>query len=163
MDIEALLELVVQALEDLKAQEVRVIDVREKTPIMDVLVIASGLAAAVSSPLWGILGDHSSRTAMALAAGGAEPLCWDDSAEARDQAGAAGLTLHDLSRRDAFEGLAALLAGATFGRHRCAVRALAIVLVLLAVAGTAGAALALSVGYGLTSATRRVRSAAVHP
>lgn len=42
MDTEALLELVVQALEDLKAQEVRVIDVREKTPIMDVLVIASG-------------------------------------------------------------------------------------------------------------------------
>jgi predicted MFS family arabinose efflux permease len=38
---------------------------------LGLLVIASGLAAAVSSPLWGILGDHSSRTAMALAAGGA--------------------------------------------------------------------------------------------
>jgi MFS family permease len=35
------------------------------------MVIASGFAAAVSSPLWGILGDHSSRTVMALAAAGA--------------------------------------------------------------------------------------------
>ena len=38
---------------------------------MGMLVIASGLAAAVSSPLWGMLGDRSSRTVMALGAAGA--------------------------------------------------------------------------------------------
>lgn len=42
MKTEALVELIVSALEDLKAQDIRVIDVREKTPIMDFLVIASG-------------------------------------------------------------------------------------------------------------------------
>lgn len=45
MKTEALVELVVDALEDLKAQDIRVIDVREKTPIMDVLVIASGTSS----------------------------------------------------------------------------------------------------------------------
>ena len=38
---------------------------------LGLMVIASGLAAAFSSPLWGILGDRSSRTVMALGAGGA--------------------------------------------------------------------------------------------
>ncbi|MGB5465027.1 MAG: MFS transporter, partial [Sedimenticolaceae bacterium] len=38
---------------------------------LGMMVIASGFAAAVSSPLWGILGDRSSRTVMALAAAGA--------------------------------------------------------------------------------------------
>lgn len=38
---------------------------------LGMMVIASGLAAAISSPLWGALGDHSSRTVMALGAAGA--------------------------------------------------------------------------------------------
>ena len=38
---------------------------------LGMLVIASGLAAAISSPFWGALGDRSSRTVMALAAAGA--------------------------------------------------------------------------------------------
>lgn len=42
MKTEELVKLVVGALEDLKGQDIRVIDVRDKTPIMDVLVIASG-------------------------------------------------------------------------------------------------------------------------
>ena len=38
---------------------------------LGIMVIASGLAAALSSPFWGVLGDRSSRRVMALAAGGA--------------------------------------------------------------------------------------------
>ncbi len=38
---------------------------------LGMMVIASGLAAALSSPFWGALGDRSSRTVMALAAAGA--------------------------------------------------------------------------------------------
>ena len=53
------------------------------------------------------LGRSGLATARALEAGGAIPLCWDDGAEARARAEAAGLTLHDLGRREAFEGVAA--------------------------------------------------------
>jgi ribosome-associated protein len=42
MQAEELKELVVQALEDLKAIDVRVLDVRDKTSITDLMVIASG-------------------------------------------------------------------------------------------------------------------------
>ena len=35
------------------------------------LIVASGLAAAISSPFWGVLGDRSSRVVMALGAAGA--------------------------------------------------------------------------------------------
>ena len=38
---------------------------------LGVLIIASGLAASLSSPFWGYLGDRSSRSVMALAASGA--------------------------------------------------------------------------------------------
>ena len=38
---------------------------------LGLLVVASGLAAALSSPIWGALGDRSSRTVMALGAAGA--------------------------------------------------------------------------------------------
>ena len=38
---------------------------------LGMLVVASGLAAALSSPFWGVLGDRSSRTVMALGAAGA--------------------------------------------------------------------------------------------
>ena len=38
---------------------------------LGIMVIASGLAAALSSPFWGVLGDRSSRRVMALAAAGA--------------------------------------------------------------------------------------------
>jgi UDP-N-acetylmuramoylalanine--D-glutamate ligase len=55
------------------------------------------------------LGRSGLAAAKALEAGGATALCWDDSPEARESAAAAGLTLHDLSRRDAFEGVAALI------------------------------------------------------
>ena len=55
------------------------------------------------------LGRSGLATAKALEAGGATALCWDDSPEARDRAEAAGLVLHDLTRRDAFDTLAALI------------------------------------------------------
>lgn len=42
MQTEELLKLVIDALEDLKAQDIKVIDVRGKTSITDLLVIASG-------------------------------------------------------------------------------------------------------------------------
>jgi ribosome-associated protein len=42
MKLEQLVELVVEALEDVKAVDVRVVDVRGKTAITDVMVIASG-------------------------------------------------------------------------------------------------------------------------
>ena len=42
MNAEALKVLVVQALEDLKAVDVQVLDVRDKTSVTDIMVIASG-------------------------------------------------------------------------------------------------------------------------
>lgn len=42
MQTEELTELVVKALEDLKAQDIKAIDVRGKTAITDMMVIASG-------------------------------------------------------------------------------------------------------------------------
>lgn len=55
------------------------------------------------------LGRSGLATAKALEAGGATALCWDDSPEAREKAEGDGLILHDLTRRDAFEDLAALI------------------------------------------------------
>lgn len=55
------------------------------------------------------LGRSGLATAAALAAGGAEPLLWDDSAQARDKATAAGYAVTDLSRAAALEGVAALI------------------------------------------------------
>ncbi|MFT6450910.1 MAG: UDP-N-acetylmuramoylalanine--D-glutamate ligase [Halocynthiibacter sp.] len=55
------------------------------------------------------LGRSGLATAHALKAGGAEPLCWDDSAEARERAEAEGFALHDLSREGAFEDVASLI------------------------------------------------------
>ncbi|TVP80910.1 ribosome silencing factor [Thioalkalivibrio sp.] len=42
MQSDSLVELVTQALEDMKGQEIRVLDVRGKTPLADFMVIASG-------------------------------------------------------------------------------------------------------------------------
>ncbi len=42
MNTEALVKVVVDALEDIKAVDIRVLDVRERTGITDVMVIASG-------------------------------------------------------------------------------------------------------------------------
>ncbi len=55
------------------------------------------------------LGRSGLATAAALRAGGAEPLLWDDSPEARAGAEAEGFTLTDLTRNTAFEGLACLV------------------------------------------------------
>ncbi|MEM7632361.1 MAG: UDP-N-acetylmuramoyl-L-alanine--D-glutamate ligase [Pseudomonadota bacterium] len=55
------------------------------------------------------LGRTGLSAAHALEAGGATALCWDDSASARQGAEDAGLTLHDLGRRDAWEGVARLI------------------------------------------------------
>ncbi|MGH1329889.1 MAG: UDP-N-acetylmuramoyl-L-alanine--D-glutamate ligase [Paracoccaceae bacterium] len=55
------------------------------------------------------LGRSGLATAHALKAGGAEPLCWDDSAEARERAEAEGFVLHDLSGEGAFEDVASLI------------------------------------------------------
>ncbi len=55
------------------------------------------------------LGRSGLATAAALRAGGAEPLCWDDNAGARDKAGAAGFPVADLTRDRAWEGLDTLI------------------------------------------------------
>jgi UDP-N-acetylmuramoylalanine--D-glutamate ligase len=55
------------------------------------------------------LGRSGLAAARALAAGGAEPLVWDDSAEARGAAEAAGFLCHDLGRAGAFDDVAALI------------------------------------------------------
>ncbi len=55
------------------------------------------------------LGRSGLAAAQALLAGGAEPLCWDDNADARARAEAAGLTLHDLGKSDAYQGVGALI------------------------------------------------------
>ncbi len=55
------------------------------------------------------LGRSGRATARALAAGGAEALLWDDSAEARDSAEAEGFVLCDLTRAKAWEGVSLLV------------------------------------------------------
>jgi UDP-N-acetylmuramoylalanine--D-glutamate ligase len=55
------------------------------------------------------LGRSGLATARALQAGGAEPLLWDDSPEARAKAEAEGFTCTDLTRNGAFEGVACLV------------------------------------------------------
>ena len=55
------------------------------------------------------LGRSGLATARALIAGGAEPLLWDDSPEARTKAEAEGFTLTDLGRANAFDGVACLI------------------------------------------------------
>jgi UDP-N-acetylmuramoylalanine--D-glutamate ligase len=55
------------------------------------------------------LGRSGLATAAALQAGGAEPLLWDDSPEARAKAEAEGFALSDLTRHAALEGVACLV------------------------------------------------------
>jgi len=55
------------------------------------------------------LGRSGLAAARALEAGGAEALCWDDGQEARARAEDAGLSLHDLTKGNAWEGVAALI------------------------------------------------------
>lgn len=55
------------------------------------------------------LGRSGLATAQALQAGGAEPLLWDDSPEARAKAEAEGFTCTDLTRAGAFDGVKALI------------------------------------------------------
>ena len=55
------------------------------------------------------LGRSGLAAARALSTGGAQPLCWDDSTEARDAAAAAGHAIHDLTRTGAWLDVAALI------------------------------------------------------
>lgn len=55
------------------------------------------------------LGRSGMATARALVAGGAEPICWDDSVEARDAAAAEGYTLRDLTKAEAFDDISVLV------------------------------------------------------
>ena len=55
------------------------------------------------------LGRSGLAAAHALEAGGAEALCWDDGQEARDHAEGQALILHDLTRANAWDGIAALI------------------------------------------------------
>ncbi len=55
------------------------------------------------------LGRSGKATVAALEAGGAEVVAWDDRVQAREAAEAAGITLRDLSRHGALEGVAALI------------------------------------------------------
>ncbi|MEP2139271.1 MAG: UDP-N-acetylmuramoyl-L-alanine--D-glutamate ligase [Erythrobacter sp.] len=55
------------------------------------------------------LGRSGLSAAHSLNAGGAQALCWDDGDAARVNAEAQGLTLHDLSRREAWDGVDAMI------------------------------------------------------
>ena len=55
------------------------------------------------------LGRSGLSAARAIEAGGGTALCWDDGEAARSKAAAEGLTIHEFSRRDAWEGVATLL------------------------------------------------------
>ena len=55
------------------------------------------------------LGRSGLATAAALAAGGATPLCWDDDPKARAAAEAKGQQIHDLTRQNGLENVAALI------------------------------------------------------
>ncbi|MCE6951655.1 UDP-N-acetylmuramoyl-L-alanine--D-glutamate ligase [Cereibacter sphaeroides] len=55
------------------------------------------------------LGRSGLATARALEAGGAEPLLWDDSPEARGKAEAQGFAITDMTRERAFEGVSLLV------------------------------------------------------
>ena len=55
------------------------------------------------------LGRSGLATAAALQAGGAIPVCWDDSPEGRARAEAEGYQITDLTRAGAFEDIAALI------------------------------------------------------
>lgn len=55
------------------------------------------------------LGRSGLATARALVAGGATPICWDDSVEARTKAEAEGFTCVDLTRNNAFEEVSLLV------------------------------------------------------
>jgi UDP-N-acetylmuramoylalanine--D-glutamate ligase len=55
------------------------------------------------------LGRSGLSTARALVAGGAEPVLWDDSAEARARAQSEGFRCTDLTRHAAFDGISALI------------------------------------------------------
>lgn len=55
------------------------------------------------------LGRSGLSAALALEAGGAEVFCWDDSIEARSNAEDQGLTLRDLSRANAWDGVVSLI------------------------------------------------------
>jgi UDP-N-acetylmuramoylalanine--D-glutamate ligase len=55
------------------------------------------------------LGRSGLATAKALVAGGAEPILWDDSPEARAKAEAAGFACVDLTRNGAFDGIVSLI------------------------------------------------------
>ena len=55
------------------------------------------------------LGRSGRSAARAIEAGGGTALCWDDSPEARATAEAEGFTIHNVSRREAWEGVAALI------------------------------------------------------
>ncbi len=55
------------------------------------------------------LGRSGLSAARALRDGGADPLVWDDNADARDRAKAEGFASHDLTKHGAFEDVAALI------------------------------------------------------
>ncbi len=55
------------------------------------------------------LGRSGRSAAFALEAGGATALCWDDSPDARARAEADGLTIHDVTKHDAWQGVSALI------------------------------------------------------
>ncbi|MEO8530278.1 MAG: UDP-N-acetylmuramoyl-L-alanine--D-glutamate ligase, partial [Deltaproteobacteria bacterium] len=55
------------------------------------------------------LGRSGLATARALLAGGAEPLLWDDSPEARAKAETEGFTIHDPLKHDGFRGVSLLI------------------------------------------------------
>jgi UDP-N-acetylmuramoylalanine--D-glutamate ligase len=55
------------------------------------------------------LGRSGRSAARAVEAGGGTALCWDDSPETRARAEAEGFTIHDLSKREAWDGVSALI------------------------------------------------------
>ncbi|MEM6758235.1 MAG: UDP-N-acetylmuramoyl-L-alanine--D-glutamate ligase [Pseudomonadota bacterium] len=71
------------------------------------MIPVRGLAGARVGVLG--LGRTGLAAARALAAGGAEPLCWDDNPDARSRAEAQGFAVHDLHRSGALDDVARLI------------------------------------------------------
>ena len=79
------------------------------------MIAVQGFAGAKVAVLG--LGRSGLATARALLAGGAEPLLWDDSPEARAKAEAEGFTMTDLTRNSAFDGVACLVTSPGIPHH----------------------------------------------
>ncbi len=73
MQAEQLKDLVIQALEDMKAQDIQILDVRDKTQVTDYMVVATGTSTrhiqAALEHLHEVVKSHNVRTGSAEGSG----------------------------------------------------------------------------------------------